>query len=119
VAVADQQFVVLELLPTTDQPTVSEARATTLARSYLAKSADAAGVSARYGLLTIQSGDGTVALGTSARAAWVVTLRGVPYVPASLATSDCSCVGYLMHPNTAIVLDARTGALITALGIEN
>lgn len=115
----DQQVLDLELEPGSGSPEVGQSQAMTLAASYLAGSAQATSVQSRYVLLTFRDADGKVVGGIQARPAWLVTFRGVSYVPGSSSASVCSCAAVYQRPSTVVTLDARTGALITLLGADN
>lgn len=115
----DQQVLAMDLEPGDGSPEVSQRQAMTLAASYLTGSARATSVQSRYVLLTFRDADGKIAGGVQARPAWLVTFRGVGYVPGSSSASVCSCAAVYQRPSTVVTLDARTGALITLLGADN
>jgi len=115
----DQQELDMEVKPGDGSPEVSQHRAMTLAASYLAGSTQATSVQSRYVLLTFRDADGKIAGGVQDRPAWLVTFRGVDYVPSSSSASVCSCAAVYQRPSTVVTLDARTGALITLLGADN
>jgi hypothetical protein len=69
--------------------------------------------------LTLRDSDGKVVAGIQARPAWLVTFAGVAYAPGGTSASVCACATLYQRPNTAVTLDAQTGALITLLGSDN
>jgi len=115
----DQQELEMELKPAAGSPEVDQSRALTLAKSYLAGSAQAKSVDARYVLLTFRDADGNIDGGVHDRPVWLVTFRGVSYVPSSSSASVCACSVVYERPSTVVTIDARNGALITLFGTDN
>lgn len=115
----DQQVLSLEWEPSTGSPAVDQARATTLAGTYLTGAGHATRVEPRFGRLTLRDSDGKIVGGIQARPAWQVTFAGVAYVPSGTSASVCACTTLYQRPNTVVTLDAQTGALITLLGADN
>jgi hypothetical protein len=115
----DQQVLSLEWEPGTGSPAIDQARATTLAGTYLPGAGRATHVEPRSGRWTLRDSDGKVVAGIQARPAWLVTFAGVAYAPGGTSASVCACATLYQRPNTAVTLDAQTGALITLLGSDN
>ena len=114
----DQQVLVMELTTGVGTPEVDQRRALALAKSDLNGSVQATSVDSRYVMLTFRDADGNIAGGVHDRPAWLVTFRGVNYLPNSSSASVCACDAAYKRPSTVVTIDARNGALITAFGTD-
>jgi hypothetical protein len=115
----DQQAVSMEWEPGIGSPPVDQNRALTLAASYVPGSTATTPVESRYVRLTLRDSDGKVVAGVQARPVWLVTFRGVAYLPAGSSATVCACATIYQRPSTVVSLDAQTGALITLLGADS
>ncbi len=116
--VIDQQLLVAQTSPAGGAPILTADQATTRARAYAPAADTATEVTARYVLLTLRDNAGKVVWGVRARPVWLVTFHGVVFAPTAAAHSGCSCVQFFQRPSTAVALDATTGALVVAYGLD-
>lgn len=99
-------------------PEVPPAQAVTIAERYAPAWQQASSVTTRYVTLTLRSSDGKVAWGVQGRTVWLVSFKGARYAPEGYPESKCACDRQFQPPNTAVAVDARTGALVIDYGFE-
>jgi hypothetical protein len=101
------------LQPGLDTPSVSRQRALAEAGKYVAGSAQATAVSARYVRLTLPRQTATDNnQPIQDRAVWIVSYAGVPFS----GPQNCECAAVTAQPNTSVVLNATDGRLVAWFG---
>jgi|GEM_PF-1009058 len=99
-----------------DQPALPRSQAVTIAKGYVPTWQQASAVTARYVALTLHANTGKVAWGVQNRPVWLVEFAGARYAPPAYPESDCACDRTFQPPNTAVAVDAQTGALVIDYG---
>lgn len=116
--IVGQESLTAQVSTLSGTPTLLSKQAVTIAERYVTSWAQAKSITPRYVALTLRSTQGNVAWGIRRHPVWLVEFAGARYAPAAYPESDCACDRLFQPPNTAVAIDAQTGALVMNYGFS-